>query len=268
MIKEPITAKKHLGQNFLRNKNILENIVDADDLSWEDILEVGPWPWDLTECLLSKHPKSLKVIEIDTDMIEPLRERFWKKIDIYHHDVLKINISKEASNYDTIIPFPDWYTVYGNIPYYITSPILMHFLYGVDHLPKSLIMTMQKEVGDRILARDGKHSVLSLACQLMAEITKICDINPNNFVPIPKVWSTCLRFTLNTLQSKETNKKILTLVKQWFAQKRKKLSSNLLNAGYKNDSIVRAFLTVGVSENVRAEDLSLEDWKTLVKEIL
>jgi 16S rRNA (adenine1518-N6/adenine1519-N6)-dimethyltransferase len=104
--------------------------------------------------------------------------------------------------------------VYGNIPYYITSPILMHFLYGVDHLPKSLIMTMQKEVGDRILARDGKHSVLSLACQLMAEITKICDINPNNFVPIPKVWSTCLRFTLNTLQSKETNKKILTLVKQ------------------------------------------------------
>ncbi|MEI6711288.1 MAG: rRNA adenine N-6-methyltransferase family protein [bacterium] len=138
---------------------------------------------------------------------------------------------------------PNNYSVYGNIPYYITSPILMHFLYEIDHLPDSLTITIQKEVADRILARDGKHSVLSLACQLVANITKICDINPNNFVPVPKVWSTCLCFAINP-EDNERNKKILTIIKQGFLQKRKKLISNLTNAGHKNSTVQKAFLTV------------------------
>jgi 16S rRNA (adenine1518-N6/adenine1519-N6)-dimethyltransferase len=117
----------------------------------------------------------------------------------------------------------------------------MHFLYGIEHLPDSLTLTMQKEVADRILARDGKHSVLSLACQLIADITKICDINPNNFVPVPKVWSTCLQFDIRPSDTKEKNKKLLRLIKQGFAQKRKKLSSNLIQAGYKKDSLINTF---------------------------
>jgi 16S rRNA (adenine1518-N6/adenine1519-N6)-dimethyltransferase len=117
----------------------------------------------------------------------------------------------------------------------------MHFLYEIEHLPDSITFTMQKEVADRILARDGKHSVLSLACQLMADVSKICDINPNNFVPVPKVWSTCLQFTILPTLDRKANKKILTLIKQGFSQKRKKLSSNLIQAGYKKDSLMCEF---------------------------
>lgn len=108
---------------------------------------------------------------------------------------------------------PDSYHVFGNIPYYITSPILMHFLYTISHPPLTLTITMQKEVADRILARDEKHSVLSLACQLVADVKKICDIHPNNFDPVPKVWSTCLRFDLKSTDTLPY-KTILTLIKQ------------------------------------------------------
>jgi 16S rRNA A1518/A1519 N6-dimethyltransferase RsmA/KsgA/DIM1 with predicted DNA glycosylase/AP lyase activity len=99
-------------------------------------------------------------------------------------------------------------------------------------------------------------------------VKKICDINPNNFIPIPKVWSTCLRFSVKTDHNKELNKKILTLIKQGFAQKRKKLCTNLMNAGYNNIVILKAFSLTGISEYTRAEQLSLEDWKILAKNIL
>jgi 16S rRNA (adenine1518-N6/adenine1519-N6)-dimethyltransferase len=104
------------------------------------------------------------------------------------------------------------YRVYGNIPYYITSPILQHFLYDVDESPESIIFTMQKEVADRILARDGAHSVLSLSCHIISTPIKICDISPENFIPAPKVWSTCLRFDLKK-ENKDQAKKLLQLIK-------------------------------------------------------
>ncbi len=141
----------------------------------------------------------------------------------------------------------------------------MHFLHEIDYPPNSLIITMQKEVADRILARDGKHSVLSLACHLVADIKKICDINPNNFIPAPKVWSTCLRFDIKHLTDRDVNKKMLMLIKQGFAQKRKKLSSNLIHAGYDQRNVFEAFLTTKLSENSRAEDLSLEEWRILTQ---
>jgi len=259
-----ITAKKHLWQNFLHNKDILNAIVDADDLSQKDIIEIGPGPWDLTERILSKSPWSLRVIEIDDDMIPLLQKRFWDKIEIYHHDVLTLNISKDSLEYPDTIHIPSEYHVYGNIPYYITSPILMHFLYGIDYPPVSLHITMQKEVADRILARDNKHTVLSLACQLVADVTKICDIHPNNFVPIPKVWSTCLRFDLKKWYNVDVHKKILTLIKQSFAQKRKKLSSNLTNAWHKKEDIERVFQQAWISTDIRAEDVLLKQWILLI----
>jgi len=139
------------------------------------------------------------VVEIDPDMIMLLEKRFSnEKVRIFQNDVLKIDISSDTDQEnENTISMPREYIVYGNIPYYITSPILMHFLYDIAHAPVGMHITMQKEVAERILARDKKHSVLSLACQLVATITKICDIHPNNFVPVPKVWSTCLRFELN-----------------------------------------------------------------------
>ncbi len=265
-------AKKHLGQNFLRNKGILDTIV-WDDLSWKHILEVWPGPGDLTAALLRKNPASLTVAEIDPDMIPLLEERFSEEnLSIFQGDVLNMDIlvgdfhAKKwiihlESRQSLALPT---YWVYGNIPYYITSPIIHHFLYDARHLPEKLIFTIQKEVADRIIARDGKHSVLSVACQLVADIEKVCDIHPQNFIPVPKVWSTCLRFTIkNGTDSKKTNQ-TLNVVKAGFAQKRKKLLSNL-SSQYNKEKVRKAFESLGLDENIRAEDLELGVWLNLWK---
>lgn len=143
----------------------------------------------------------------------------------------------------------------------------MHFLYEIHHAPTSLTITMQKEVADRILAKNGKHSVLSLACQLMSTISKVCDIHPNNFSPAPKVWSTCLRFD-EIYSDKVRNKKILSLIKQGFSQKRKKLSSNLVHAGYEPKHLENVFREIHISETIRAEDLSIDQWRLLSDSLL
>ncbi len=262
-------AKKHLWQNFLKNPNILERIVWWDSLENKHIIEVGPGPGDLTAAILKQKPRSLSLIEIDDDMIPLLERRFAdEKILIYHGDVLSTNIipGKQTSpvgvtvKKNAMIPMED-YILYGNIPYYITSPILQHFLYDVEKKPEAIIFTMQKEVADRILARDSQHSVLSLSCHLVSTPTKICDISPENFIPAPKVWSTCLKFVLNQENSK-TNQTILALIKLWFSQKRKKLISNL-SQWYAKTRLKDAFLELSLSDNVRAEELSLDDWKNL-----
>jgi 16S rRNA (adenine1518-N6/adenine1519-N6)-dimethyltransferase len=262
-------AKKHLWQNFLRNPKILEKIVWWTSLENTNVLEVGPGPWDLTAAILQQKPKTLSLIEIDDDMIPLLQARFADKdMSIYHGDVLSINIIPGehtpptwiALKKNTTIPMSD-YIVYGNIPYYITSPILQHFLYDIEKKPETIIFTMQKEVADRILARDGQHSVLSLSCHLVSTPIKICDISPENFVPAPKVWSTCLKFVLKK-EIHENNVAILSLIKLWFSQKRKKLISNL-GQSYQKELLKNTFSELDLSENVRAEELSLDDWKEL-----
>jgi 16S rRNA (adenine1518-N6/adenine1519-N6)-dimethyltransferase len=266
-----IQAKKYLWQNFLKNKKILATIVWNESLENISVIEVWPGPGDLTEAIIQKHPQSLTLIELDSDMIPLIQERFHgSSFTVYQNDVLNINVVRwpapEAKNGIHII-LNNWiipsssYRVYGNIPYYITSPILHHFLYDVDLAPDIAVFTMQKEVADRILAREN-HSVLSLACQLVADVEKICDISPNNFIPVPKVWSTCLKFTTKKAPREET-KRVLQLIKTWFSQKRKKLMTNLTQGWYKKDIITQAFQGMDLSENIRAEELWLEEWKEL-----
>lgn len=179
------------------------------------IIEIGPGPGDLTATLLSRKPKKLDLIEIDDDMIALLNIRFSdkKEIRIYHSDVLKINIIPpitQTLDYKNNIP-SEKYELYGNIPYYITSPIIHHFLYKVALKPEKMTLTMQKEVADRILMLDKKGSLLSLACHCMCTIEKVCDIHPGNFSPVPKVWSTCLRFSYEPKMNEEDIKNILRI---------------------------------------------------------
>lgn len=275
MVATKIHAKKYLWQNFLRNKDILDKIVWTGLLDTKDIIEIGPGPGDLTERILEKNPRSLTLIEIDADMLPLLQSRFRNNtIQIYWQDVLQINIVwwiyPENGKGVTLIEkgkevaLPS-YTLYGNIPYYITSPIIHHFLYEVSLCPEIAVFTMQKEVADRILSRDGKHSVLSLSCQLMTNIEKICDINPHNFVPAPKVWSSCLKFTLKNDLSQEQWRAILKMIQKWFSSKRKKMFSNLVSSGYDPNQLWKAYEKLKLNENIRAEDVSLEQWKDIYK---
>lgn len=245
-----------------------------DSLGKIDVLEVWPGPGDLTETILKQHPKSLTLIEIDDDMIPLLEKRFdGHGLTLYHGDVLETNIISGENTHkswkitikkEKILTMGD-YIVYGNIPYYITSPILQHFLYEVSQKPQIAIFTMQKEVADRILARDGQHSVLSLSCHLLTTPIKICDISPENFVPVPKVWSTCLKFIFKQ-ENNDKSKSVLVLIKLWFSQKRKKMISNL-EQWYNKELLKHVFTELKFSENIRAEELSLEDWKSLYREL-
>jgi len=266
-----IKAKKHLWQNFLKNTKILEMIVWDNSLHDICVIEVWPGPGDLTAEILRRNPKALSLIELDGDMIPLLQNRFRDAdLEIYHQDVLHVDVVSDgfvppkkwiSLLQDTKIKLPS-YSVYGNIPYYITSPILHHFLYDVTLAPEVAVFTMQKEVAERILARDGQHSVLSLACQLVSHVEKVCDISPNNFTPVPKVWSTCLRFT-TTWTDRIKAKEILWLIKKWFSQKRKKLITNLAQNGYDKVLLSTVFEQMSLSDNVRAEELSLEHWRKL-----
>lgn len=273
-----LKAKKHLGQNFLKNPSILNKIVGEWGLRDTNVIEIGPGPGDLTAAIVRQEPLSLALIEIDDDMIPLLRERFaWENIAIYHQDVLQTNIQESTTPLtegqlctykNKTIETPP-YKLYGNIPYYITSPIIYHILYEIDYAPTSMTITMQKEVAERILARDNKHSVLSLTCQLMADMHRICDISPNNFVPAPKVWSTCLEFDIKKDSNREINKKLLQIIKTGFSQKRKKLVSNLTNnTKYSKEKITATFEKIWLSAEIRAEDVTLEQWRELGRHLL
>ena len=142
-----IRAKKALGQNFLVNEEIVEDISAIVEVEWKNIVEVWPGYWALTEKLLQQSPKSLHLVVLDIDMIDIINNRqdaweldtTWVEFQINNIDILK---------YES--PFVH-YNVIANIPYYITSPILRHFLYNIDKKPEKMVILMQKAVGDRIV---------------------------------------------------------------------------------------------------------------------
>ena len=157
--KYKIKAKKLLWQNFLVNDYIVENIAKQINIKWKNIVEIWPGYWVLTKKLLENNPKSLILVELDKDMIEIIEDRIknkdinptWINFKIKNIDILKFE--SQLKNYSVI----------ANIPYYITSPILRHFLYNVKNVPKNMVILMQKDVWDKILGwKKSKSSVLSL----------------------------------------------------------------------------------------------------------
>lgn len=263
-----IAPKKSLGQNFLVNDNILDEIVNFIDLKDKNIIEVWPWYWALTEKILSKNPKSLELVELDKKMIEILESRMknselsipnWIDFKINNADILKFE------------PQFQTYIVVANIPYYITSPILTHFFYNTEFQASDMIILMQRDVWDKILKKAwNKNSVLSLwvdfACEEVREIIKV---GAFNFVPPPKVESSVLYFKLKKEINKEQSKIFLKLIKAWFAEKRKKLISNLSKIWwYEKKMLDEVFIKLNLSDNVRAEELDLDRWNALLDELL
>lgn len=262
-----IKAKKSLWQNFLVNKDILKTIVNFLNISWEDIIEVWPWYWALTEELLKENLKSLTLIELDKDMIEILKKRikendlniWWINFFIENKDILIF--STELKNYIVI----------ANIPYYITSPILRHFLYELENKPKKMIILMQKDVWDKIMLwndkslKSNKTSVLSLIISKKCYVKKIVNVWKQDFIPSPKVDSVVLYFEFHHLYNNINDEIFLDFIKIWFKEPRKKLIKNLTNSWYKKEKLLEIFKTLWLDENVRAEELSLEIWLKLIE---
>ena len=244
-----IIPKKSLGQNFLMDKNIIEKICNAGNLNFNDnVLEIGPGTGNLTEFILQKKPKNFYIIEKDIRLIKYLNERFDKKITIINEDILKYDL-KLLSDKNLII--------FGNLPYNISSQILVNFInYSFSKFSyKKLVLMFQKEVADRILAKDNSKNYgrLSIFSSWKLEIKKIMDINPSSFFPKPKIMSSLLIFEPKINYIKFKNSKNLEHVTNIFFNQRRKMIKKPLNILFKNSKKIIDELDLDV--NLRPQNL-------------
>lgn len=263
MEKRVIRAKKSLGQNFLISPRVVEAIVLAGEIKeGEHILEIGPGKGVLTRALL-RAKAHVKAIEKDNRLIPQLSQEFKtelaeKKFELFHRDVLDI----KDEEIESIVGKE--YKVIANIPYYITGAIIRNFLSATVR-PNLMVLMVQKEVARRIIAKDGKESILSIAVKAYATPELVMNVSRGNFFPIPNVDSAVLKLShIDTpFKDKETENRFFEFVKAGFSQKRKKLISNLETVEDK-EVLKEKFKKLGIGENTRAENLSLETWLALV----
>lgn len=256
-------AKKSLGQNFLKSKAVVEKMIAAAQVTANDtVLEIGPGKGILTEALLHTGCTVI-ALEKDRELLPPLREKFAnelaaKRLVLKEVDVLEFEPSNEPL-------LSGGYKLVANIPYYITGEILQKFLSNT-HAPSCAALLVQKEVAQRIVARDGKESILSISVQAYGEPRLVMNVSKKYFSPAPKVDSAVLlieKISKNNFGD-VSEEKFFELVKAGFAHKRKVLTSNL--SEYFKKETLEAFLNEhGRSQSARAEELSLSDWLTLSK---
>lgn len=263
--KYKIKAKKSLWQNFLINDEILDNIAETLEIENKNIIEVWPWYGALTEKILKKNPEKLTLIELDREMIEILEKRIENK-DFLNPEKIFIK------NIDVLKYFPEdeKYFVIANIPYYITSPILRHFLYDVENIPDSMLILMQKEVWDKIILgqewKKIKTSVLSLFVAKKCKVREVIFVGKENFSPAPKVESSVLLFEKHNNFLDLDDKIFFEFIKKAFVEPRKKLINNLSKAWFDKEFLKKFFEEKNISENIRPEDLEIGEWCDFIRD--
>lgn len=259
-------GKARLGQNFLISQTAPRAIVAAaGDLSSAAVLEIGPGMGAITH-LLAQTARRLVAVEFDhtladrlllqyplqagTDPTQPLRG-----VDIITNDILRVNLTALADREGGRL------VVVGNLPYYITSEILLHLYAHADALDRAVLM-MQREVADRLCAEPGSrdYGLLTVTTQLYADVQRLFELTPADFFPPPNVHSTVVR-----LHFKPRHRalgvdpvRFVPFLRHCFAQKRKTLGNNLRSAGYPSERIDEACATTGVSRDARAEAIGIE----------
>jgi len=254
-----IIPKKSLGQNFLIDKNIIRKLCDAGNVSEQDcVLEIGPGTGKLTEFIRLKNPKKFHVIEKDKTLVKYLYEKFKDNIVIINDDILKYDL-KNLGDKNLII--------FGNLPYNISTQILTRFIsYNTkEFLYKKLIFMFQKEVADRILAKDNtkNYGRLSIFSSWKLNIKKIMDIEASNFSPKPKVASSLLIFEPKSNFLKFKNPKNLEHITNVFFNQRRKMIKKPLNILFKNPEKVAAILKLNI--NLRPQNLGRETFYKICK---
>lgn len=260
-----IEPKKSLGQNFLRDENVLQKIIQAADLKTDDlVLEIGPGEGILTE-ELAKKSGQVVAVEIDKNLFANLKNKFRdkKNITFINDDILKINLSGLFSSYKLQVSS---YKLIANIPYYITSLIIRFFLEN-KLPPQEMILMVQKEVAERIVSGPGQMSLLSVSVQYYAKPELLFYVDKKSFYPVPEVDSAVVRITQNVeheTQDTEKIKHFFRIVKSGFSAKRKTLVNNLSNSLHiSKEEAEEKIKSAGLKPTVRAQELSIEDWKKL-----
>ena len=270
MKKYGIRANKDLGQNFLINNEVVENIVNSSEISQDDmVIEIGPGLGTLTKYLLEKAGKVL-CIELDRKMIEILEDRFEKysNFEIINDDVLKVDLNKiikENKENEKIKNVK----IVANLPYYITTPIIMGLF--ESHVPlQSITVMVQKEVADRMQVGPGSkdYGALSLAVQYYAKPYIAANVPPNCFIPRPGVGSAVIRLTRyeEPPVTVKDESLMFKLIRASFNQRRKTLQNGIANSPelpYSKAQVEKALEKMGLAANVRGESLTLAEFAKL-----
>ena len=254
-----IYAKKSLGQNFLTDRNILEKIVNVTAIKNKIIFEVGPGTGNLTSFILKNKPKKVFVIEKDNDLAEKLNVNFGDQLTVINDDILNINEN---------LLFDDKVTVFGNLPYNISTEILSKWIINLkdnfwfDHL----ILMFQKEVAERIISTFNKSTYgrLSILANWKLNVKKICDIKPESFSPRPKIDSSLLFFTPKKNFFKLKNPKNLEKVTRIFFSQRRKMLKKPFNQLFNGDKKIIDKLKIDL--NLRPQNLDFDTYYKLTSE--
>jgi len=245
---------KGLGQNYLIDANILGIIVDAADVSYNDIcLEIGPGPGALTQALLATGAK-VTAIEKDKTMVSHLRKTF-QTLELFEDDVLDVDLNKFfADGINKII---------ANLPYSVGSRFIVNAL-EAKPLPERMVFLVQKEVADRLTAQPGGKAFgpLAIWSQLNYEVKTIKKVSPNCFLPAPKVWSAVVRFQKHPAPLAEVKdyERFKNLVKISFSQRRKQIGSNLRKNA---PEFFQSLESCGIEPTTRPEQIAIEQWAAL-----
>ena len=254
-----IKAKKSLGQNFLTDKNVINKIVNLTRIQNEIILEVGPGTGNLTSYILKKKPKKFYVIEKDNKLASNLNDKFKDKLIIINDDVLKI---------DETLLFKDTVTVFGNLPYNISTEILSKWVVNLkDHFWfNNLILMFQKEVADRIVGElnTSSYGRLSILSNWKLNIKKICDIKPEAFYPKPKVDSSLLLFSPKKSFVKIKDPENLEIITRTFFNQRRKMIKKPFNQLFNGNQKILDKLKIDL--NLRPQNINLETYYKLASE--
>ena len=263
--------QKKYGQNFLIDTRILERIVDAAQITKDDfVLEIGPGIGTMTQ-YLCEAAKEVAAVEIDANLIPILQETLqeYDNVEIRNEDILKTDISRLAEEKNSGRPIK----VVANLPYYITTPILMRIL--ESRLPfASITVMVQKEVADRMVVGPGTkdYGALSLAVQYYSRPEIIVQVPPSCFMPQPKVGSTVVRLTRHEKPPVQVNDEALMfrVIRASFNQRRKTLANGLHNFSQfslEKEEIESCIQSLGLPVNVRGETLTLEQFAELSNRI-
>lgn len=249
-------ALKKYGQNFLINDHVLETISNTLKDKYQNVIEIGPGLGSLTRYLVDTYNKVL-AFEIDPKMVEILKDTINNNnFTVVEKDILKVNIEKEITNYFDNKEI----CLIANLPYYITTPIMLKVLEEAPSI-KSMVIMIQKEVADRFLGKPNTkdYNSLSVLIQTYMDVSKVIDVSKNSFYPAPEVTSTVIQLTRKTkpdfvIDNEELFLKINRLM---FKQRRKTIVNNLKDI-YNKDDIINILKNLDISETARSESLSVE----------
>lgn len=265
-------TKKRLGQNFLINGEVIQNIIEYANIQPEDtVIEIGPGVGFVTEQLV-KHAKKVIAIELDNEAVKELEKLNIKNLEIINKDILKTDLSELCDGKVKVV---------ANIPYYITSPIIAHLLGEIDDLHNKnrnkitdILLMVQEEVARRMVANENspskQYGLLTILSQFWAEVEIKELVGRRSFFPAPKVNSALVSLKVREKPLLELSdySHFRKTIKAGFAQRRKNLKNCLLSGGFQKGNIIKVMKDMGLDENTRGEKLSIEIFGKLSEGLL